>query len=184
MRKILIGAAAVALTLNLGLAACGQTPETPEAAGAPRPSTSTLAASLKDSGDLGMLDGVVQASGLRTALEGVGPYTIFAPTDSAFTAAGGAPGEDQPAQGAKLLQAHIVPGAVTRTDINAALDRAINGRVEMRTMDDGVLTFTREGQTLRVTAPDGAAATLTGTESAASNGVIQPVDAVLVKAAG
>lgn len=182
MRKTLIWAAAAALTLNLGLAACGQKDDAPGAAAdAPSPSTRTLAASLGDNRDLSALKGVVEGAGLRTVFEGVGPYTILAPTDAAFAAAGGAPGADEKAQGASLVRAHIIPGAVTRTDINAALDRASGGTVTMRTMDDGVLTFSRQGETIRVTAADGAAATLTGSETAASNGVIQPVDGVLVK---
>lgn len=182
MRQTLIrGAAAAALTLSLGLTACGRSETAPEAAGAPEPSNRTLAASLDDNDDLDSLEDVVEAAGLQTVLEGVGPYTILAPTDAAFTAAGGAPGGNEKAQGATLVRAHILPGAVTRADISAALDRASNGKVEMRTMDDGVVTFSREGQTIRVIAPDGAVATLTGSETAASNGVIQPVDGVLVK---
>jgi len=177
MRKTLILAAAA-----LTLAACGRTEPAADDSGAPEPSTRTLAASLDDNDSLGALEGVVEGAGLKTVLEGVGPYTVFAPTDAAFTAAGGAPGADEKAQGATLVRAHIVPGAVTRADINAALDRASGGKVEMRTMDGGVLTFSREGQTIRVTAPDGAAAALTESETAASNGVIQPVDGVLVKA--
>lgn len=179
MRKTLIWAATAAA---LTLAACGRTEPAADASGAPAPTNLTLAASLDDNENLGALEGVVEGAGLRTVLEGVGPYTVFAPTDAAFTAAGGAPGVDEKAQGATLIRAHIVPGAVTRADINAALDRASGGKVEMRTMDDGVLTFTREGQAIRVTAPDGATALLTGSETAASNGVIQPVDRVLVKA--
>lgn len=182
MRNILIrGAAAAALTLSLGLTACGQSDAEPETAGAVEPTHQTLAASLKDGDGLDSLESVVEASGLQTVLEGVGPYTILAPTDAAFTAAGGAPGGNEKAQGATLVRAHILPGAVTRADISAALDRASNGKVEMRTMDDGVVTFSREGQTIRVTAADGATALLTGRETAASNGVIQPVDGVLVK---
>jgi len=183
MRNILIrGAAAAALTLSLGLTACGQPDAEPETAGAVEPTHQTLAASLRDGDGLDSLEGVVGASGLQTVLEGVGPYTILAPTDAAFTAAGGAPGADEKAQGATLVRAHILPGVVTRTDINAALDRASDGKVEMLTMDSAVVTFTRDGQNIRATAADGATALLTGRETAASNGVIQPVDGVLVKA--
>lgn len=177
MRKTLTWAAAAAV---LTLAACGQ--GQPASDGSPELSRSTVAASLDGNDSLGALRGVIEGAGLKTVLEGVGPYTVFAPTDAAFTAAGGAPGSDEKAQGATLVRAHIVPGAVTRTDINAALDRVSGGKVQMRTMDDGVLTFSREGRAIRVTAADGASALLTGSETAASNGVIQPVDAVLVKA--
>jgi len=52
----------------------------------------------------------------------------------------------------------------------------------VRTMADGLLTFTREGEAIVVTAEDGATARLTGGETVAANGVVQPVDGVLVKA--
>ena len=52
----------------------------------------------------------------------------------------------------------------------------------MRTMADGLLTLSLDGDTVVVTAPDGATARLTGGETLVSNGVVQPVDAILVKA--
>ena len=52
----------------------------------------------------------------------------------------------------------------------------------MRTMSDGLLTFSKDGDVVVVTAADGATARLTGAETVVSNGVVQPVDGVLVKA--
>jgi hypothetical protein len=65
-------------------------------------------------------------------------------------------------------------------DIVSAIDRS-GGKAQMRTMGDGVLTFTRDGQTIVATAPDGASARLTGDERLVSNGVLQPTDGLLVK---
>ena len=53
----------------------------------------------------------------------------------------------------------------------------------MRTMADTLLTFSRDGTAIVVTAPDGASAHLTGSEDLAKNGVIQPIDALLIKPA-
>ena len=75
-----------------------------------------------------------------------------------------------------------MPGASTRDDILAALEREADGNVQMRTMADTLLTFTREGETVIVTAPDGSSGRLTGEETVASNGVIQPVDGLLLAA--
>lgn len=149
------------------------------------PSSRTIGATLTDGDDFGRLEGVLTNAGLGDVLEGKGPYTVFAPSDAAFAAMGGADfaSEAMRAQSVALLRAHIVPGALTRADIGAAIDRGQNQRVEMRTMADGLLTFSKDGETIVVTAPDGATARLTGDERIASNGAVQPIDALLVKPA-
>lgn len=169
----------------LALSACGGD-EKAAADGVPQPSNRTLTATLDGAGDLAVLDRVVDNAGLGTVLEGKGPYTVLAPSDAAFTA--GAAGTDfadaaQRAPAAALLRAHILPGALTRTDILTAIEAAGADGAQMRTMADTLLTFTLDGETIVVTAPDGAQARLTGTESAASNGVVQPIDGLLLQAA-
>jgi uncharacterized surface protein with fasciclin (FAS1) repeats len=56
----------------------------------------------------------VDAAGLRGALEGPGPFTVFAPVDEAFAAL--PPGTvqtlvDHPAQLARILKYHVLAGA-------------------------------------------------------------------------
>lgn len=169
----------------LALAACNPGADATDKAqtAAARPSSQTLAASLKADGELDSLEGAVAGSGLEGVLEGVGPYTVLAPTDQAFRVLGDGDLSDPAlkAQSAALVRAHILPGVLTRRDILAAIDRGGSGKVEMRTMADGLVTFSRDGQVIVVTGPDGAQARLTGEEALASNGVLQPVDAVLVK---
>lgn len=164
----------------MALASCGDGGDKAETTAA-EPTNQTLAAAVKGDAAFDTLEGVVANAGLTGVLEGKGPYTVFAPADAAFTASGGDfTDEALRAQGAALLRAHIVPGALTRQDIATALDRA-GGSVEMRTMADGLLTFSRDGDVIVVTAADGAQARLTGGETLASNGVLQPVDGLLVK---
>src|SRR5688572_8070957 len=55
----------------------------------PAASNQTLAATLKADGAYGGLSRVLANSGLETALDGVGPYTVFAPADAALKSAGG-----------------------------------------------------------------------------------------------
>jgi uncharacterized surface protein with fasciclin (FAS1) repeats len=167
----------------LTLAACGGGDDKEGAGTAAAPSAQNLAATVQD-GDLATLEGVLSNTGLTTVLEGKGPYTVFAPTDAAFTSAGADfTSEALRAEGAAVLRAHIVPGSLTRRDITAALDRAGGEGVEMRTMADTLLTFTRDGSAIVATAADGARARLSGEETLASNGVLQPVDALLVRPA-
>lgn len=166
----------------LTLAACNSGDGKTEA-GALEPSSKTLSASLDD--DFKTLDRVVDNAGLETVLEGKGPYTVLAPSDAAFAAVPGTDftTETMKAQGAALVQAHVLPGALTRQDIRSAIDRAGDGKVQMRTMGDGLVTFSRDGETIVVTAADGAQGRLAGAETLSSNGVILPVDALLVKPA-
>lgn len=150
-------------------------------------SSRTLAATLQAESGFGTLARAANNAGLKNVLDGVGPYTLFAPADSAFAVAG-APAdvadESRRAESAALLRAHIVPGALTRRDIAAALERDADGSVQMRTMANTLLTFSRDGEAVVVASESGARGRLTGEEQVARNGVMQPVDALLVGPAG
>lgn len=174
---------ALAPLMILCLAACGGEADKAGDGATSAPSSKTLAAAIRDEGDLDTLEGVIENAGLSDVLEGKGPYTVFAPTNAALGAAGAdLSGEAMKAQSAALLRAHIVPGALTRADIIAAIDQAGGGGVQMRTMAEGLLTFSKDGDAVVVTTADGATARLMGEESVVSNGVVQPVNGVLVKA--
>lgn len=168
----------------LALAACGAEAGKSEGGTVAAPSDKTIAASLKDDRAFGTLERVLDNAALGDVLAGKGPYTVFAPSDAAFTASAGDLGDEaMKAQGAAMLRAHIVPGAMTRADIIAAMNRGGSGTVEVRTMANSLLTFSKEGEAIIVTGDNGARARLTGDETVASNGVVQPVDALLVKPA-
>ncbi|MDI1328429.1 MAG: fasciclin domain-containing protein [Brevundimonas sp.] len=169
----------------MALAACGEgADKTGEAADASAPSNRTITEMLKGDRAFGTLERVLENAALGDVLAGKGPYTVFAPSDAAFTASAGDLGDEaMKAQGAAMLRAHIVPGSLTRADIIAAIDRGGSGTAQMRTMANSLLTFSKEGEAVIVTGDNGARARLTGDEAVASNGVVQPVDALLVKPA-
>ncbi len=181
--------AAAALAV-LSLSGCGRSDDEQNAASnnaaasAVAPS-GTLAAALDGNGSLDTLHDLARNAGLDEVLGGVGPYTLFAPNDAAFEVLGdqrvdALKGDGMRPQAIALLRAHIVPGLVTRRDLDAALSRAGSNPVRMRTMSGGTLSFAREGDAITVSAEGGARARLAGDETTASNGAIHPVDALLV----
>lgn len=181
MRMTLWALAPIAAVLLAGCGdGAGKTASGRGAAENAGPSNKTLAATVKDGG--GALAGVVDNAGLGTVLEGVGPYTLFAPSDGALKAGGDFADPAMKAQSVALLRAHVAPGAITRADMASAIDKAGAKGVQMRTMAGDLLTFSKDGDTIVVTAPDGAAARLSGKESLVKNGVVQPLDGLLIKA--
>lgn len=181
--------AAAAALLAGGCDAGGEANNTTEANGAAsavEPGSGTVAVAIEADGDLGRIEEIARNAGLLELLGGTGPYTLFAPSDAAFGALGEGRADELKTetlrpQAVALLRAHIVPGVVSRRDLEAALARGRTEPVEMRTMAGGMLTFTREGDAIVVAGADGARARLVE-ETLVSNGAVQRVDALLVPA--
>jgi uncharacterized surface protein with fasciclin (FAS1) repeats len=182
-----------ALLACAALAGCSDGPKTGSTAAnstatasADAPAEARLAAVIAGDEQLGRLNRVVGNAGLVDLLNGVGPYTVFAPTNGALEALGAEradalAGEAMRPQAGAMLRAHTVPGTLTRKDLEAAIARA-NGRpVQMRTMADTMLTFARDGDAIVVSSDQGGRGRVTGQEGLASNGAVQPIDGLLVK---
>jgi uncharacterized surface protein with fasciclin (FAS1) repeats len=136
---------------------------------------------------LGRLNRIITGAGMAELLNGVGPYTLFAPTDQALERLGAEradalAGEAMRPQTGALLRGHIVPGTITRRDLEAAIASASGRPVRMRSMADTMLTFTRDGDAIVISSDRGGSARLTAQEGLASNGAVQPIDGLLVKA--
>ncbi|SFS47141.1 fasciclin domain-containing protein [Brevundimonas viscosa] len=177
--------AALAALSVLVLAGCGAKEADDASSAAAIDTDRTLAAALDGDDGHDVLGDIADNAGLADVFAGVGPYTVFAPADAAFQVEGATDftADDHRTEGAALVRAHVVPGALTRQDIMAAIDRSGGDGVAMRTMADGLLTFTREGDAIVVVAGDGARGRLAGEEAVVRNGVLQPVDALLVRPA-
>ena len=107
---------------------------------------------------------------LVTALQAEGPFTVFAPTDAAFTAAGidlaAFESAEEISALADILTYHVYVGAVASTDVTDGMTVAmLNG-------DDASFTVTADGVTIE-------GANVTTADVAASNGVIHVIDKVL-----
>ncbi len=154
-------------------------------ASAEAPRTS-IGEAVTQSTDHSTLLSAVKAAGLEATLTGSQPYTLFAPTNAAFTALGaGAQELMQPSQKGQLtavLTNHIVPGTVTAADLAAALERG-KGRAELATVGGGTLTFAKNGDAITIADGRGGQARIGGADMMQSNGVVHSIDAVLTPAA-
>ena len=82
----------------------------------------TILETAAGAGAFNTLLAAVDAAGLRGALEGPGPFTVFAPVDDAFAAL--PPGTvqtlvDNPPQLARILKYHVLAGAHARAELVA-----------------------------------------------------------------
>jgi uncharacterized surface protein with fasciclin (FAS1) repeats len=122
--------------------------------------------------DLSTLTAAVTAGQLATTLAGPGPFTVFAPVNSAFAALPSAVLNRLLDSGnlailQKVLRYHVVPGRIFASDLR-----------------DGQTVTTVEGTTLRVSLTGGARvndANIVATDIQAKNGVVHLIDGVLTE---
>ena len=124
----------------------------------------------------------VKAAGLVETLSGPGPFTVFAPTNSAFAKlpAGTVDTLLQPANLATLqsvLTYHVVPGRVTAADLLAKI-KAGGGQARLTTVQGGQLTASVMGGRVMLTDGKGGMSHVTQADVIQSNGIIHVTDAV------
>jgi uncharacterized surface protein with fasciclin (FAS1) repeats len=127
--------------------------------------------------DFSVLVEAVVAAGLTTTLSGTGPFTVFAPTNAAFTAALTELGLTKaqlldPANKAlltKILTYHVVSGKVLKAQVPVG--------TPITTLQTE--TFTVDS-TLTITDQRGRKAKIVTTDIAATNGVVHVIDKVIL----
>ncbi|HEY5155082.1 MAG TPA: fasciclin domain-containing protein [Acidimicrobiales bacterium] len=175
-RFVLVGLAA---TLLLTAAACSSGAKTTTADAqksttsvpATAPVGKTIVELAAGNPELSTLVAAVKAAGLADTLAGTGPYTVFAPTNAAFAALPAGTVEnllkpENKDQLVKVLTYHVVPGAVTSTQL-------MNGPVT--TVEKQPVTIKIDGKTVMVND-----ATVVTADVMASNGVVHVIDKVLL----
>lgn len=160
------------------------TAEPPMVGGAPMLPSATIVENASKSADHTTLVAAVKAAGLVDTLSGAGPFTVFAPTNSAFEKlpAGTVDGLLKPeAKGdlTKVLTYHVVPGTMTAADLMERI-RAGNGTAELTTVQGGKLTAKASGGMVMLTDAKGGTSTVTQGDVMQSNGVVHVVDTVLM----
>lgn len=150
--------------------------------GAPMYPNRTIVANAVNSRDHTTLVAAVQAAGLVDTLSGPGPFTVFAPTNTAFEQlpAGTVQTLLRPENRQMLtsvLTYHVVPGRLTSADLMQRI-RAGGGSARLTTVAGGTLTAQMAGNAIVLVDARGGRATVTQADVMQSNGVIHVTNAV------
>ena len=126
----------------------------------------------------------VKAAGLVDTLQGPGPFTVFAPTNDAFTKLPAGTVDnllmtENKATLTKILTYHVVTGRMDSKEIAKAIKEG-NGKAELTTVSGGKLRASMQGKDLIITDEKGGTARVTIANVFQSNGVIHVIDAVLL----
>ncbi|MFD1063416.1 fasciclin domain-containing protein [Winogradskyella litorisediminis] len=134
--------------------------------------------------DFSTLVTALKAADLVSALQGDGPFTVFAPTNAAFAKVDKAAltnllkPENQKAL-ANVLTYHVVPSKLMASDVVAALKKN-DGKVEVKALNGSVLTVMSKDGKIWLKDGNGNYSEITATDVKASNGVIHVIDSVVM----
>src|SRR6476619_1270778 len=179
-------ASAAALTLALGLnamnpaiAQMSDKEKTVTVGGAPMYPSKNIVQNAVNSKDHTTLVAAVKAAGLVETLESKGPFTVFAPTNTAFgkLPAGTVETLVKPENKAtltKILTYHVVPGKLAASDLT-------DGK-KLKTAEGEELTVKKADGKVMIIDAKGGSSTVTISNVNQSNGVIHVVDTVLLPA--
>ncbi|MTE28296.1 fasciclin domain-containing protein [Winogradskyella ouciana] len=126
----------------------------------------------------------LKAADLVEALQGDGPFTVFAPTNDAFAKIDEATlksllKSENKEMLSKILTYHVVSGKLMASDVVAALKKG-NGKVEIETLAGQKLTVMQKDGKIWLKDQNGNYSEITATDVEASNGVIHVIDTVVM----
>ncbi|HQT67548.1 MAG: fasciclin [Rhodospirillales bacterium 20-60-12] len=186
MKHALLASLLLAGTSGAAFAQMASSPaDTVMVGGAAMYPTKNIVENAVNSKDNTTLVAAVKAAGLVSALEGPGPFTVFAPTNAAFAElpAGTVATLLKPENKAKLasiLEYHVVKGKFDFSTL-AAMIQGDGGKATLPTLMGKSLTFTMNGpHNIVVTDDHGNTAQIETYDVFQSNGVIQVIDHVLL----
>ncbi len=134
--------------------------------------------------DLSTLVTALQAADLATMLSEPGNYTVFAPSNNAFSKLPKAqldalllPENKQTLT--NVLQYHVVPGAISPSQLAEAI-KGSNGTYKVKTVKGEELTFSMKGDQYVVKDGSGKSGQVILGNQPASNGIVYIIDTVLM----
>lgn len=173
-------AASLSISLGTFAFAAGE----PMVGGAPMYANKTVVENASQAKNLTTLVAAVKAAGLVDTLSGAGPFTVFAPTNTAFEKlpAGTVDKLVQPDMKptlTKVLTYHVVAGKMTSADLAKAIKEG-GGMANLKTVEGGTLTAKMDGDKLVLIDEKGGGAVVEQADVMQSNGVAHVIDTVLM----
>lgn len=126
----------------------------------------------------------VKAADLVTALQGAGPFTVFAPVNEAFTSLPKGTVEsllkpENKSMLAKILTYHVVAGNLDAAAVVNAIQTG-NGKAAVKTLSGGILTASLNDGKVILTDENGGSASVVVADLKAGNGVVHVINSVVL----
>ena len=158
--------------------------KTVEVGGAAMYPSKNIVENAVNSKDHTTLVAAVKAAGLVETLQSAGPFTVFAPTNSAFDMLPKGTVETllKPENKSMLtgvLTYHVVAGRIDATELTRLIKEG-NGKAELKTVAGGKLWASMKGNKVILADENGGMATVTISDVYQSNGVIHVIDHVVL----
>jgi len=150
--------------------------------GAKADSVKDVEATLANVADLSTLVSAIKAAKVDATLQGAGPFTVFAPDNTAFSNIPKTRLDSlmaDPVKLAKLVNAHVIAGKYDKAAIIKALTNASRSAT-LKTVDGQTITIAVVDKKLQLKDAEGNTAQVTSFDTPASNGVIHGVNGVLM----
>ncbi len=146
--------------------------------------TTSIVETAGNSGNHNLLLAAVQASGISDILAKSGPFTVFAPSDTAFQHFSAEKLKElmnstDKSKLKSLLSYHIVAGKLSASRILSALARG-NGKTSFTTIQGKKVQVHMEGYDIILTDPLGNTARITQADVIQQNGIVHEIDSVIV----
>jgi len=134
--------------------------------------------------DFSTLVTALKAADLVGALQGDGPFTVFAPNNAAFEKIDSKTlnsllEEKNKEALANILKYHVVSGKLAAADVVAALEKN-NGTVELEALNGQTLTVMQKDDKIWLKDSSGNYSEIVATDVMGSNGVIHVLDTVVM----
>ena len=152
------------------------------------PAEGTIAAAVGANADLTTLGNALTAADLTATLGGAGPFTVFAPTNEAFSLIPAATLTQlmDPANKASLatiLQFHVVPGNISAAQLREQI-AAGGGTASLQSVAGQTLRASLEGEQIVLSGENNSKAYIASADNAQSNGTVHVVNGILVPRLG
>ncbi len=172
------------LLFNISFSQKMMNEKTEEVGGAPMYPSKNIVENAVNSKDHTTLVAAVQAAGLVETLQSPGPFTVFAPVNSAFEKLPAGTLEtllrtENKSQLTKVLTYHVVAGKLDVKSLEAKI-KAGNGTAELVTVSGGKLWLMKKDGKWWLKDEKGNTAAISISDVYQSNGVIHVIDLVMM----